>query len=794
MKKKYLTGALITMATFTMFPVSNVLTVPEVSAAQVSKSDAVEGLFGGFVLGYWKNDGSPKFMLEGEVGIKGVTFTSKNVTKTLELVSATGEITEVTAASTNWYDKNNYTGYQAVLRESLLPNLTEGDYQMRIRVAYDDKEILIPINNDLAGKRAGGINEYITDINKVNSFQVGKTHYNFKAVMGELVLNVRNFTPDANPISKYMNGDGSKRVHDGWLNVDYDFNNAHQKNIIIKDDAGKEVYRKDKLAVWDINKQYGLGQADSLAKSGFQGSFPKQYDDAAYTPYVELKDTKSGELVGTYQLYEDQKVELPELVIEANATNVIQGETVQFTSNYNENTTWTIEGQTSKETTIDKKGLLTVGKDETAQKVTIKAESGDQSATQEINVIEKLTISAAEEFVVLGSEVQFTSNYKNDTKWSVKGQKAADTQIDTTGLLTVDEDETAKTLTITATQGEQTVSQEVKVEEYLAVEADKTTAFQGETVQLTPNITGVKWSVTANNSTNTKIDKNGLVTIGKDETAKEIFVFAIKGEQSVMTKISVEVLLDIQSDKDSVVLGESLQLTPTYDDATLTLSGQESQKTKLDKNGVLSVDAKETAKMLTVTATHGKQTITKEYSVYELLAFNYYDWATVGKGHKVSFQTNYHDITSWKVEGNTSTDTTIDAKGHLIVAHDETAEKIKVIATGAGQTISKDIIIEELLEVTFDKTEVKQGDTVQFSSNNPTTKFEVMVGGTEETFVDENNLLTLDPNDTEPNVIVVANTETQSIFIAVQVGRVSIIGDNAIDGNISKELKELIKK
>lgn len=153
MKKKYLTGALITMATFTMFSVSNVLTVPEVSAAQVSKSDAVEGLFGGFVLGYWKNDGSPKFMLEGEVGIKGVTFTSKNVTKTLELVSATGEITEVTAASTNWYDKNNYTGYQAVLRESLLPNLTEGDYQMRIRVAYDDKEILIPINNDLAGKQ-----------------------------------------------------------------------------------------------------------------------------------------------------------------------------------------------------------------------------------------------------------------------------------------------------------------------------------------------------------------------------------------------------------------------------------------------------------------------------------------------------------------------------------------------------------------------------------------------------------------------------------------------------------------
>lgn len=40
-----------------------------------------------------------------------------------------------------------------MLRESLLPNLTEGDYQMRIRVAYDDKEILIPINNDLAGKQ-----------------------------------------------------------------------------------------------------------------------------------------------------------------------------------------------------------------------------------------------------------------------------------------------------------------------------------------------------------------------------------------------------------------------------------------------------------------------------------------------------------------------------------------------------------------------------------------------------------------------------------------------------------------
>lgn len=434
--------------------------------------------------------------------------------------------------------------------------------------------------------------------------------------MGELVLNVRNFTPDANPISKYMNGDGSKRVHDGWLNVDYDFNNAHQKNIIIKDDAGKEVYRKDKLAVWDINKQYGLGQADSLAKSGFQGSFPKQYDDAAYTPYVELKDTKSGELVGTYRLYEDQKVELPELVIEANATNVIQGETVQFTSNYNENTTWTIEGQTSKETTIDKKGLLTVGKDETAQKVTVKAESGDQSATQEINVIEKLTIDTDETVVVPGFEHQFTSNYQEDTTWSVTGQNADGTQIDKTGLLTVDEEETAKILTITATQGKQTVSQEIDVEELLAVEWAIKTVYQGDTVQLTPNITGVEWSITEANSENTTVDKNGLVTVGIDETEGPISVLAVKGKQSVMTEINVQKKLTIGTDKDYAVAGgDYLWIRPSFEDAQITLSGAKSKNTYINSQGVLIVSPAEKATTLTITAKYGRQT-EKKKSLY----------------------------------------------------------------------------------------------------------------------------------------------------------------------------------
>lgn len=138
-KKKYLTGALVCMATLAMIPTANVLTMPEVSAAQVANADNTEGLYGGFVLGYWKNDGTPKFVLEGSVGIQGVTFTSKNVTKTLELVNATGEITEVKAANTNWVEDNNYTGYQAVLRESLLPNLTEGDYQMRMRTTIQTK-------------------------------------------------------------------------------------------------------------------------------------------------------------------------------------------------------------------------------------------------------------------------------------------------------------------------------------------------------------------------------------------------------------------------------------------------------------------------------------------------------------------------------------------------------------------------------------------------------------------------------------------------------------------------------
>ena len=147
------------------------------------------------------------------------------------------------------------------------------------------------------------------------------------------------------------------------------------------------------------------------------------------------------------------------------------GKTVQFsasvrgTGGYDDSVTWSVSGRESDGTSISADGLLTVAADETATSLTVMATaSGDSSKSASVTVtgmppesVTGVSVSPAGATVEAGKTVQFsatvngTGGFSQEVTWSVSGGVSAGTSISANGLLTVAADETATSLTVTAT-------------------------------------------------------------------------------------------------------------------------------------------------------------------------------------------------------------------------------------------------------------------------------------------------------------------------------------------------------
>ena len=147
------------------------------------------------------------------------------------------------------------------------------------------------------------------------------------------------------------------------------------------------------------------------------------------------------------------------------------GKTVQFsatvngTGGFSQEVTWSVSGGVSAGTSISANGLLTVAADETAGSITVTAAaSGDSSKSASATVtvtppasVTGVIVSPAGATVEAGKTVQFsatvngTGGFSQEVTWSVSGGVSAGTSISANGLLTVAADETAESLTVTAT-------------------------------------------------------------------------------------------------------------------------------------------------------------------------------------------------------------------------------------------------------------------------------------------------------------------------------------------------------
>lgn len=161
-------------------------------------------------------------------------------------------------------------------------------------------------------------------------------------------------------------------------------------------------------------------------------------------------------------------------------------------------------------------------------KVTVSTKDG---ADAKVKPGKSLELEAVVTGTVGGEDKVIAPPYATVT-WSVSGGKAG-TTIDENGVLTVASDETADTLTVTATSDPGsivgTLNVNVMIPRVDAVtvkaEGDAKGVVSGKTLQLSADVTGsnldetnkaVTWSVSG--GTDTAIDENGLLTVATSET------------------------------------------------------------------------------------------------------------------------------------------------------------------------------------------------------------------------------------------------------------------------------------
>ena len=335
--------------------------------------------------------------------------------------------------------------------------------------------------------------------------------------------------------------------------------------------------------------------------------------------------------------------------IDPASASVNKGATQNFTATVNNasdtSVAWTMSGQLSTATTLNN-GLLTVGADETAATITVRATSNadpTKYAEATVTVTDpaspdiSITVDPTNIALVAGQTQQFTASILNDVTgsgytWSVSGGNGA-TGIDTNGLLSVDALETASSLTVTVTSNADPskfasanvtleaplapISIAIRYDGDLQVSAGAGKLFTAD-IQNDPSGSGCVWSVAnADGMTQlnekTYMDSNGTLYVSAEETAQQLIVTATANADSGKTSsVTIDVLtieVEITTAPSEVKAGEQIQFEARAKNDTANggirweVMDSIGDASSIDTNGLLDVGAGETAQTLTIRAT-----------------------------------------------------------------------------------------------------------------------------------------------------------------------------------------------
>ena len=285
----------------------------------------------------------------------------------------------------------------------------------------------------------------------------------------------------------------------------------------------------------------------------------------------------------------------------------------------------------------------------------------------------------------------------------------------------------------------------------------------GQTIQLYANVipdydgedTSVSWAVYGNESNNTFVTEDGLLTIGLDETAEGVFVLAssnstpdseeavyIETKENDPTPTYADITSVTVSGPDSLAAGTSgnftvdIQGNGSFEKGrTWSVEGNTSTDTTIVKNSdgsaTIHVGSDETADTLTViatplanpnvpgsktvTITHNEEPIEPEEPEEPTIVRVEFDKGIrfIIKGSSDTYIAevvgtgDYDPTIVWSLIGNTSEGSTIDENGNVFIAADETASQITVRAASKADP---DKYADDIFEVLEPEVETKVTD------------------------------------------------------------------------------------
>ena len=312
-----------------------------------------------------------------------------------------------------------------------------------------------------------------------------------------------------------------------------------------------------------------------------------------------------------YRGNESEWVTIPNRIgvtVSGEAETVTAGESMTFTANVKNYTetdavTWSISGALDSNTTIDENGVLTVGDEEPASTITVTAtsvENTSASASASVTVDPivivrpqggELEIGGSQQYIVeKNGRPQPIANYEwsiapQSNWWWEEGTLSENTTIDDYGYLTVGEDETSSAIVVTATKKGTELSYSTTVTLTAAAETEalsmKTMPQANAAPQSEEVSQEVTWTVEGATSVHTRIDADGNLTIGGDETAE------------VLTVRATSVADPSKSDTATVVVTPSKELLrQTYEYAqTLSTEGVVDSAVEIFENAMANAKA-----------------------------------------------------------------------------------------------------------------------------------------------------------------------------------------------------------
>lgn len=218
--------------------------------------------------------------------------------------------------------------------------------------------------------------------------------------------------------------------------------------------------------------------------------------------------------------------------------------------------TWSVEGAKSAATKVSSQGLLTLGSDETASSIKVKATSNEDSSVSDsvtVTVLPVIILYSDSTSVYGGETQQFTvknlgtSMPASDFDWTASasyGKLKEGTSINPNGLLTVDPAESAYSIKITAknkANSAMVLTTSVSVKKVYAITGIENGVFKGYQSNLKVQYKGddtsaadYTWSIEGAGSPKTTI-ADGVLVVSADESAYILTITATKKSNTSIT-------------------------------------------------------------------------------------------------------------------------------------------------------------------------------------------------------------------------------------------------------------------